>query len=37
MRGGEITGGTLVDIESWAKETDQELSITDSANEGLEG
>ncbi|HWE25518.1 MAG TPA: serine/threonine-protein kinase [Myxococcales bacterium] len=37
MRGGEITGGALVDIESWAKETDLELSITESAKEGLEG
>jgi hypothetical protein len=37
MRGGEITGGALVDIESWAKETERELSITESANEGLQG
>jgi hypothetical protein len=37
MRGGEIAGGALVDIESWAKESDQELSITESAKEGLDG
>jgi eukaryotic-like serine/threonine-protein kinase len=37
MRGSEVTGGALVDIESWAKESDQELSITDAANEDLSG
>ncbi|HYZ89309.1 MAG TPA: serine/threonine-protein kinase [Myxococcales bacterium] len=37
MRGGEITGGSLVDIESWAKESDQELSVTETVKEGLHG
>ena len=37
MRGNEITGGALVDIESWAKESERELSVTESAREDLEG
>jgi hypothetical protein len=37
MHGTEITGGALVDIESWAKESEQELSVTESAREDLQG
>jgi eukaryotic-like serine/threonine-protein kinase len=36
MRGGEITGGPLVDIESWAAGGDAELRLTPAAAEGLE-
>ncbi len=35
-RGSEVTGGPLVDIESWAQGGDAELWATDAASEGLE-
>jgi len=35
-RGSEVTGGPLVDIESWAQGGDAELRATDAASEGLE-
>ncbi len=36
MRGSEITGGPLVDIEAWAAGGDAELRVTRPAAEGLE-
>jgi len=36
MRGAEVIGGPLVDIESWARGGDAELIATDAAREGLE-
>ena len=36
MRGSEITGGALVDIESWASGGDADLRVTPAAAEGLE-
>jgi serine/threonine-protein kinase len=36
MRGAEVIGGPLVDIESWARPGDAELRATDAAGEGLE-
>jgi len=36
MRGNEVTGGPLVDIESWAQGGDVEMRATNAASEGLE-
>ena len=36
MRGTEVTGGPLVDVESWAKAGEGELQATEAAREGLE-
>jgi serine/threonine-protein kinase len=36
MRGTDVTGGPLVDIEAWASGGDAELRITEAASEGLE-
>jgi serine/threonine-protein kinase len=36
LRGAEVIGGPLVDIESWALGGDAELRATDAAREGLE-
>jgi serine/threonine-protein kinase len=36
MRGNEVTGGPLVDIESWAQGGNIEMRATDAASEGLE-